>query len=141
MDSAGLEVLEPSECLALVGTMPIGRVVFTDRALPAIQPVSFALDGGCVIIGTAEGSKLATALRGTIVAFEADDYDARAQSGWSVTVVGRAESVLDSIESARLARLPLRPRTRGHRPWFIRIRPEYITGRRLIVEPFASGGR
>src|SRR4051794_18773957 len=88
VDSAGLEVLSPHDCLALAGTMPIGRIVFTDQALPAVQPVNFLLDDGCVIIRTAEGTRLATALRGTIVAFEIDDYDVRTESGWSVTVVG-----------------------------------------------------
>jgi nitroimidazol reductase NimA-like FMN-containing flavoprotein (pyridoxamine 5'-phosphate oxidase superfamily) len=134
VDSAGLEVLGPSECLALAETMPIGRIVFTDRALPAVQPVNFVLDDGCVIIRTVEGTKLAAALRDTIVAFETDDYDARAESGWSVTVVGRAESVVDAAESARLARLPLRSWSPGNRAHFIRIRPEYITGRRIRME-------
>jgi nitroimidazol reductase NimA-like FMN-containing flavoprotein (pyridoxamine 5'-phosphate oxidase superfamily) len=141
VDSAGLEVLEPSECLALAGTMPIGRVVFTDRALPAVEPVNFVLDDGCVILRTAEGSRLAAALRGTIVAFETDDYDARAESGWSVTVVGRAEPVVDATESARLARLPQTSWVSGSRPWFIRIRPEHITGRRIIVAPRPNGRR
>jgi hypothetical protein len=134
VDSAGLEVLSPSNCLALAGTVPIGRIVFTDRALPAVQPVNFVLHDGCVIIRTAEGTKLATALPDTIVAFEIDDYDARAQSGWSVTVVGRAESVADAAESARLARLPLRTWAPDDRDRFVRIRPEYISGRRIVAE-------
>jgi hypothetical protein len=131
VDSAGLEVLSPSDCLVLAGTMPIGRIVFTDQALPAVQPVNFVLDNGCVVIRTAEGSKLATALRGTIVAFEIDDYDARTESGWSVTIVGRAEPIVDAAESARLSRLPLRTWAPASRPRFIRVRPEYITGRRI----------
>jgi uncharacterized protein len=134
IDSAGLEVLSPNDCLALAQTVPIGRIVFTDQALPAVQPVSFLLEDGCVIFRTGEGTKLAVALRDTIVAFEIDDYDARAESGWSVTVVGRAESVIDAAESARLARLPLRTWTPGNRDRFVRIRPEYISGRRILVK-------
>ena len=45
LDSAGLQVLSPAECVELLATTPIGRVVFTDHALPAVQPVNFVLDG------------------------------------------------------------------------------------------------
>lgn len=119
--------------------MPIGRIVFTDQALPAVQPVNFLLDDGCVIFRTAQGTRLATALNGTVVAFEIDDYDVRTESGWSVTVVGRAESVVDTVESARLARLPLRTWAPGHRDIFIRVRPEYISGRRIPVAERTNG--
>lgn len=139
VDSAGLEVLSPTDCLALARTVPIGRIVFTDRALPAVQPVNFLLEDGCVIIRTGEGTKLAAALRDTVVAFEIDDYDARTGSGWSATVVGRAESVSDAADRARLARLPLRTWAPGTRDQFIRIRPEYISGRRIPVQATANG--
>lgn len=131
LDSAGLEVLSPGDCLSLAMTAPIGRIVFTEQALPAVQPVGFVIDDGCVIIRTTEGTKLADALHSAIVAFEVDDFDAMAETGWSVTVVGHAESVLDPREAARLARLPLRAWAPGKPDRFIRIRPEYMTGRRI----------
>jgi nitroimidazol reductase NimA-like FMN-containing flavoprotein (pyridoxamine 5'-phosphate oxidase superfamily) len=133
VDSAGLEVLSPTDCLALAATVPIGRIVFSDQALPAVQPVNFLLDDGCVIFRTGEGTKLAAVLRDTVVAFEIDDYDAGTESGWSVTVVGRAESVNDTAETARLARLPLRTWAPGNRDRFIRVHPEYISGRRILA--------
>jgi uncharacterized protein len=139
VDSAGLEALSPHDCLALARTMPIGRIVFTDQALPAVQPVNFLLADGCVVFRTGEGTKLAAALRDTVVAFEIDDYDTRTESGWSVTVVGRAEPVIDAAESARLARLPLRTWAPGNRDRFVRIRPEYISGRRLLVDGGPNG--
>lgn len=131
MDSAGLEVLSRSECLALASTVPIGRIVYTERALPAVQPVNFVFDDGCVIIRTAEGTRLAEAIRNAIVAFETDEFDAQSHLGWSVTVVGRAEAVRDPAETARMSRLPLRAWAPGRRDHFIRIHPEYITGRRI----------
>lgn len=139
MDSAGLEVLTPSDCLTLARTVPIGRIVFTEQALPAVQPVGFVIDDGCVIIRTAEGTKLAEALRSAIVAFEVDDFDAQTEAGWSVTVVGHAESVLDPEEAARLSRLPLRVWAPGRRHLFIRIRPEYMTGRRIRSQLNSAG--
>jgi hypothetical protein len=138
VDSAGLEVLSPPDCLALAATVPIGRIVFSDQALPAVQPVNFLLDGGCVIFRTGEGTKLAAVLRDTIVAFEIDDYDAGTESGWSVTVVGRAESVIDTVEAARLAQLPLRTWAHGNRDRFIRVHPEYISGRRILAADAAG---
>jgi nitroimidazol reductase NimA-like FMN-containing flavoprotein (pyridoxamine 5'-phosphate oxidase superfamily) len=99
--------------------------------MPAVQPVNFIIDGGCFIIRTAPGTKLAAATSNAIVAFEVDEFDAGSQTGWSVTIVGRAYPVRDSVESARLAQLPLRAWAPGQRDRFIRIRPDRISGRRL----------
>jgi uncharacterized protein len=134
-----VEVLSPEECISLAATMPIGRIVFTDRALPAVQPVNFLIDDGSVIIRTMQGSKLAAATRNAVVAFEIDEFDRRSQAGWSVTLVGRAQSVRDPVESDRLARLPLQTWAPGPRDRFIRIRPEYITGRRLPASMQCDG--
>lgn len=134
-----LETLSAEECISLAATMPIGRIVFTDRALPAVQPVNFLIDDGSVIIRTTEGSKLAAATRNAIVAFEIDEFDRRSQAGWSVTLVGRAQSIRDPAESARLARLPLQTWAPGRRDHFIRIRPDHITGRRLPASVPCNG--
>ncbi len=96
-------MLSREECLRLLAVTPIGRLVFTHRALPAVQPVNFVLDGETVVIRTAIGSRLAAATRDAVVAFEIDDIDARTGSGWSVTVLGRARGVSDPEEVARLA--------------------------------------
>lgn len=134
-----LEVLSPEECISLAATVPIGRIVFTDRALPAVQPVNFLIDDGSVIIRTTQGSKLAAATRNAVVAFEIDEFDRWSQAGWSVTLVGRAQSVRDPAESARLARLPLQAWAPGPRDRFIRIRPEHINGRRLPASIQCAG--
>ncbi len=132
LDSAGLEVLSPEECLALLASVPIGRIVFTDRALPAVQPVNFHLDGRDIVIRTAIGSKMAAAARNAIVAFEVDDFDADLRTGWSVTIVGPARAVSDPLEIARLGQLPLTTWAPGSRDHFIVIRAEQISGRRIL---------
>ncbi|GLY80364.1 pyridoxamine 5'-phosphate oxidase family protein [Actinoallomurus iriomotensis] len=76
------------QCLTLLATVPIGRIVHTDRALPAVTPVTFVLDGDVVTVH-AEPT-LGAAIGGSIVAFQADDVDPRTMTGWSVTVIGRA---------------------------------------------------
>ncbi|GAA3736688.1 nitroimidazol reductase NimA-like FMN-containing flavoprotein (pyridoxamine 5'-phosphate oxidase superfamily) [Spinactinospora alkalitolerans] len=143
IDTAGLEVLERQECLWLLAAAPIGRIVFTDRALPAVQPVNFALHGADIIVRTSSGSKLARATRDAVVAFEVDDYDVCARTGWSVMVVGTGRAVTDPDEVAELERLPLRPWAPGPRSHFIRVETDIITGRRIpgrYVEPDGACG-
>ncbi|HUR09607.1 MAG TPA: pyridoxamine 5'-phosphate oxidase family protein [Nonomuraea sp.] len=130
LDSAGLQVLSHEECMRLLPSCPIGRIVFTDRALPAVQPVNFCLDGDDIVIRTAAGSKLAAATRRAVVAFEVDDFHPAERTGWSVTVVGLARVADEPAEIARLERLPLTPWACG-RDQFIVITAVEATGRRL----------
>jgi uncharacterized protein len=129
-DSEGLRILTEDECRDLLGTVPLGRVVFTDRALPAIQPVSFAVSDGEVIIMTAAGSKLAAATRNAIVAFETDHFDPDAAEGWSVVLIGHAR-VVENGDRTRLKNLPLKAWTKEEPTHYIAITPELISGRRL----------
>ncbi|MBG0816536.1 pyridoxamine 5'-phosphate oxidase family protein [Planomonospora sp. ID82291] len=131
LDSAGLQVLSYEECMSLLGSCPIGRIVFTDRALPAVQPVNFCLDGEEIVIRTTVGSKLAAATRQTVVAFEVDEFDPVMRTGWSVTVVGHARAVEDPAEVVRLAALPLTPWAPGTRDHFVVIAAEQVSGRRI----------
>ena len=81
--------LSKQECLALLAAVPVGRVIYTDRALPAAQPVNYLLDGEEIIFRTANGSKLAAATRHAVVGFQVDEIDPRTRTGWSVLGVGR----------------------------------------------------
>ncbi|WP_283137141.1 pyridoxamine 5'-phosphate oxidase family protein [Rhizohabitans arisaemae] len=131
LDSAGLEILTREDCLDLLASVPIGRIVFTDRALPAVQPVNFRMDRESIVIRAAAGSKLAAAAAGSVVAFEADDLNVDLESGWSVTAVGYARCVHDPGEIARLSLLPLRPWAPGKRDDFVVITPTQLSGRRI----------
>ncbi|MFD0899183.1 pyridoxamine 5'-phosphate oxidase family protein [Actinomadura sediminis] len=130
-DHGGLQILDDEECRSLLATAPLGRIVFTDRALPAVQPVNFVLADGDVVIRTSPHSRLAAAARDAVVAFEIDAFDAAARTGWSVVVVGHARAVADPSELAALRDLPLRSWAPGEHGHFIRVHPEIITGRRL----------
>lgn len=132
-DGGDLEVLSRRECIDLLATVPVGRIVYTESALPAVQLVNFRLAGNTVVIRTAPGSKLAAAARHAIMAFEADRYDEDARIGWSVTVVGHAWVVEELDEIAALERKPLRPWAPGRRDHYVRIAIERVTGRRLTV--------
>nr|WP_184829993.1 pyridoxamine 5'-phosphate oxidase family protein [Jiangella mangrovi] len=134
-DFDGLEKLDRPACYRLLRTVPIGRIVFTEAALPAIQPVNFALDGDDVVIRTSSGSKLAAATRSAVVAFEADDYADASMTGWSVVIVGRSDVVTDEAERRHLDGLGLTPWALGERPYYIRVRPEIVRGRRIRTRP------
>jgi nitroimidazol reductase NimA-like FMN-containing flavoprotein (pyridoxamine 5'-phosphate oxidase superfamily) len=134
-DASGLQVLSRQECLELLPLAAIGRIVFTDRALPAVQPVNFCLDGDRIVIRTAVGSKLAAATRNAVVAFEADDFDAAMRTGWSVTAVGRARAAQDPAELSHLSTLPLTPWAPGDRGHYIVVPIEQVSGRRITAAP------
>jgi hypothetical protein len=103
----------------------------TRQAMPAVEPVNFAVDDGTIVLRTDASSKLATAVRRAVVAFQADDLDLVTRSGWSVTVVGRSEEVTRPVEIAQLDKLGLDSWAPGTRGLSFRIRPGMVTGRWL----------
>ncbi|MGH3271767.1 MAG: pyridoxamine 5'-phosphate oxidase family protein [Trebonia sp.] len=134
-----LEQLSRDECIRLMGSVPVGRIVYTRQALPAVELVNFTLDDGDIIIRTDAGGKLAAATRGAVVAFEADSVDVHGHAGWSVTVVGHAAAVTDGEEIRHLEQTGLTPWAPGKRDHFIRISPVIVTGRRLGADRLAGG--
>jgi nitroimidazol reductase NimA-like FMN-containing flavoprotein (pyridoxamine 5'-phosphate oxidase superfamily) len=129
----GFRELERQECLRLLAKVPVGRIVHTRQALPAVLPVNFCLDGdGAVLLRTSAASELVRAVDGVVVAFEADEVDAVTHSGWSVVVTGAAGVVLDPDEHERLIRTGPRSWVPSPKEVFIRIEPELVTGRELV---------
>jgi uncharacterized protein len=131
LDHAGLETLPFDACLDLLGSVPLGRVGFYADGEVIMLPVNHALDGQDIVFRTAPGSKLTAAEEQNLVTFEADQYDAQTRTGWSVLVTGQATVVYDEAEAERLGRLGLDPWiTAVEHPFWIRIRPTSVTGRR-----------
>jgi hypothetical protein len=133
-DGSVLEHLPRDECMRLMGSVPVGRIVYTRQALPAVELVNFALDDGDIIIRTDAGGKLAAATRGAVVAFEADCVDDAGRTGWSVTIVGQSQAVTDAAEIRHLEQIPLTPWAPGPHDHFIRISPTIVNGRRIGAE-------
>ncbi|WP_033437489.1 pyridoxamine 5'-phosphate oxidase family protein [Saccharothrix sp. NRRL B-16314] len=129
-DSAGLQVLSREECLELLGTAAVGRLVYTDRALPVVHPVVFVLDGECVVLRVPESSATLVA-RDTIVAFQIDDVAPDLSRGWSVMAVGHVSEVVDEPRLARLRELPLASRGYGGHDRYLVVDLELLTGRRI----------
>ena len=130
-DGSALQRLSRDECLTLMASVPVGRIIYTRRALPAVELVNFALDHGDIVIRTDSSGKLAAAARGAVVAFETDQVDLAGQSGWSVTAIGPSTEVTDPGELARLRRIGLSSWVPGERDHFIRISPVMLNGRHL----------
>jgi hypothetical protein len=114
-----------------MASVPVGRVIYTRQALPAVELVNFALDHGDIVIRTDRSGKLAAATRSAVVAFEADQLDLAGQSGWSVTAIGPSSEVTDPGEVARLQTIGLSSWAPGVREHFIRISPVIMNGRYL----------
>lgn len=95
--------LSRAECLQLVSSVPVGRVVFTARALPALQPVSHLVAGAQIIIRASLGAAFTAAVSGSavVVAYQADLIDPGRRAGWSVVIVGRAWRVTSEARAAR----------------------------------------
>ncbi|MER5374855.1 pyridoxamine 5'-phosphate oxidase family protein [Streptomyces sp. NPDC002553] len=128
----GFRPLDRQECLRMLAQAPVGRVVYTRQALPAVLPVNFSLDSDAsVVLRTSSASDLLHAIDGVVVAFEADEFHAATRSGWSVVVTGRATVVTDPAEHERLSQtgpgswMPLQDGV------FVRIESELVTGREL----------
>ncbi|WP_228982057.1 pyridoxamine 5'-phosphate oxidase family protein [Streptomyces sp. DH12] len=129
--------LDRAEALRLLGTVSLGRIVFTQRALPAVRPVNHLMDGDDVIVRLHDGATLASLVApadapGIVVAYEADAIDPETHVGWSVVVTGYARRVTDAADLARLA---ARLRPWAHHPAVnaaLRIRPDLVTGLRLV---------
>lgn len=126
-----LEELNRRQCLDLLAGPRVGRLVFTEDALPAVQPVNYRLWRDDVVIRVSGGAKLAAATGNQVVAFEADEVDPDLRTGWSVTVVGHAEPITDVDALVELAGTFLQPWVDGPRDHFVRIRTEKMTGRRF----------
>ncbi|EIE97987.1 pyridoxamine 5'-phosphate oxidase family protein [Saccharomonospora glauca] len=127
---AEMRELSEVECLELLKTEPVGRLVFTEKALPAIRPVNYVLDGRDVIIRTS-GDSWARRVADTVVAFEVDSIDHASHTGWSVVLLGTATVITDVNTLVRVTDFRNRPWAPGQRDRYLRIRAGQLTGRRL----------
>lgn len=103
--------LGAGESLRLLGSVSLGRVVFTFNALLALRPVNHVVVNGLIAFRTHEGAAIARVAGGmdplrVVVLFEADQIDPVTHRGWSVIVTGYASLVDDPQEVARFAEVP-----------------------------------
>jgi len=132
-----LEELTEAESLDLIGQAEIGRIGFSGRYGPVVIPVNYKIVDGSVVFRTAIGSPLGEDLRTGIanaeykVAFEIDELDPGARTGWSVLIQGAAHLVDEEEERSVVARAGVEPWAGGDREQYVRIKPTLISGRRI----------
>lgn len=118
------------EAMRRLASVALGRIVFTQRALPMVRPVNHIMLDGDIIVRSPDGASIVHPEdpgRGTVVAYEADEIDPETHHGWSVVVTGVARIVDDPAEADRLAAL-LRPWALVTMNHVIRISPEIVSG-------------
>jgi nitroimidazol reductase NimA-like FMN-containing flavoprotein (pyridoxamine 5'-phosphate oxidase superfamily) len=128
----GLELLSEAEAWELLVRGEVGRVGLTIGGVPAIFPVNYTVLDGTIVFRTAPGAKLSTAMAGNVVAFEVDNHERQGRIGWSVLVVGQCEVVHDLDVTFEVLHAGLEPWVEGNRTKLIRIKPDLISGRRIV---------
>jgi nitroimidazol reductase NimA-like FMN-containing flavoprotein (pyridoxamine 5'-phosphate oxidase superfamily) len=134
--------LTEAECWHLLRSAPVGRVVFTHHAMPAIRPVNHLVEGRTIIIRTHLGAAIASRalerepdsqgrLGGSVVCYEADEFDPVRRTGWSVIATGLARLVTDPADLARYA-TAVEPWVAGEMNQVVAIEPRFMSGIRLV---------
>jgi nitroimidazol reductase NimA-like FMN-containing flavoprotein (pyridoxamine 5'-phosphate oxidase superfamily) len=126
-----VSILNRYDCAELLRANRVGRIGFLNDGWPAILPVNYVMDGDDIVIRTDSGTKFAALRHGAEVSFEIDAIDRLYRSGWSVLVYGNAAELDDGEELERVKSLGLRAWHQGMKPFWIRIAPVLVTGRRL----------
>ena len=126
--------LTTAESWHLLASVSLGRIVFTQHAMPAIRPVNHLVDDHVIVIRSHLGAAIvahAAADDGVVVCYEADELDPVRHTGWSVIATGMARMVRDPHAITRYQQL-LEPWVDGQMDYVIAIRPQIITGIRLV---------
>jgi nitroimidazol reductase NimA-like FMN-containing flavoprotein (pyridoxamine 5'-phosphate oxidase superfamily) len=133
-DRRGLRVLTLDECLTRLARLSVGRVAFAADGDLTILPVTYLLDGPSVSFLTTWGSKLQVAADGGRMAFEVDESDAGARTGWSVLVQGSAAIVDDADHVRDLeARLPELWVPTDTPTFWVHLRADSVSGREIVT--------
>ena len=132
------------EALSLLAGVSVGRIVFTENAMPAVRPASHLVVLDEIIARSHDGSAIVPVVdsnpdgewstgseRETVIAYEADDIDINSRLGWSVVVTGPATPITDPGEIARYATV-LTPWAFAGEGQLIRIHAGIVTGYRLF---------
>ncbi len=126
-----LRDLDEAECRELLATHRRGRLAWDDKERgPTVIPVNYLVAGDDIIVRTSVHTELARHFTSGRTAFQIDEYDDEARTGWSVLARGTARSAqYDEVpdDSDRPTAWVL-----GNRSFFIRIGIETLTGRRVV---------
>jgi nitroimidazol reductase NimA-like FMN-containing flavoprotein (pyridoxamine 5'-phosphate oxidase superfamily) len=129
--NVSLEVLDDATCWRLLTRAAFGRVAFFHAGELHVLPVNAAVKAEKVIFRVPDGSLIATAGHGAMVAFESDEIDRSAEIGWSVLVRGALWDVTDTPAATAWDELTVRSWAPGRRGRWMCVEPTSVTGRIL----------
>jgi nitroimidazol reductase NimA-like FMN-containing flavoprotein (pyridoxamine 5'-phosphate oxidase superfamily) len=133
-----VERLDEAECMELLASQKVGRLVYDSRYGPVALPVAYKTDAGSIVLGTwdpviDEDLRTGIAHAEYQVAVEADQIDPEAREGWFVLARGPAHHLDTEAERASVTDAGLEPwvdEIPGH---FIRVNPIDIWGNRIRI--------
>jgi len=130
------ERLGEAECLELLATGGVGRLVFNSRYGFTALPVAYKIDGGSIVLGTwdpvfDEDLRTGIAYADYQVAVEADQIDPQAREGWFVLARGAAHHLDTEAERAPIIAAGLEPWIEEAPAHYIRVTPTTIFGQRV----------
>jgi hypothetical protein len=131
-----VERLGEAECMELLASVGVGRLVYDSRYGPIAVPVAYKTDGGSIVLGTwdpviDEDLRTGIAHAEYQVAVEADQLDLEAREGWFVLARGPAHHLDTEVERASIIDAGLEPWAEEVPAHFIRVNPIGIWGNRI----------
>ena len=126
-----LEVPDTATCWRLLARAGFGRVAFFHDDELHVLPVNAAVKAEKVIFRVLAGSLIAAAGHGAMVAFESDEIDLTAESGWSVLVRGSLWDITDTPTASAWDELTVRSWAPGRPGRWMCVEPSTVTGRIL----------
>jgi len=131
-----VDILSDAECMELLASGGLARLVYDGRNGPTALPVTYRIDEGSIVLGTWDPVLFDEDLRTGIahaeyhVGVEADQIDMEAREGWFVLVQGAAHHLDTEAERAPFIDAGLEPWMEGVPAHFIRVNPMNIWGNR-----------
>ena len=122
--------ISEQECWQLLATAAVGRIALSIRALPAILPIQYYLEGKTIAICLCHHAIGEDRTDGAVVSFAADEIDPEGYLGWSVQVQGRLH----------LPRTPGVQKNCGQPTagQIVHLDPAWISGHRIRLCPLIS---
>ncbi len=126
--------LSAQECLRLLAARSFGRLaVGIGEGVPAIRPLRYAFDerSRSIVLRIGDGSMLHAVSHDAKAAFEIDEVDEQAKTGWSVIVTGVARLITDPAEIERFEDSGAVDWAPGEPTRLVAVRAQTVSGRRI----------